>query len=123
MQIRRSSHLSFLLSAVFFCSMAVALVAAAPAPASASSYGLEHHPVGSFLKRALPDLTVLDTDALGALYDAREDFHQHILNSIAELEGAGGNQRALEALRIEEAEAAAEMERIAAELQRTELRL
>ncbi|KAE8191373.1 hypothetical protein A4X06_0g1974 [Tilletia controversa] len=53
MQIRRSSNLTFLLSAVLFCSMAVTIVAAAPVPASASPYGLEQQqqPAGDFVKR------------------------------------------------------------------------
>ncbi|KAE8184531.1 hypothetical protein A4X06_0g7927 [Tilletia controversa] len=54
MQICRSSNLTFLVSAVLFCSMAVAMVAAAPVPASASSYGLEQHPAGDFVKRMNP---------------------------------------------------------------------
>ncbi|KAE8188520.1 hypothetical protein CF328_g6576 [Tilletia controversa] len=49
MQIRRSSNLTFLVSAVLFCSMAVTMVAAGPAPASAISNDLEQHPAGAFV--------------------------------------------------------------------------
>ncbi|KAE8193683.1 hypothetical protein A4X06_0g3423 [Tilletia controversa] len=82
MQIRRSSHLFFLLSAVLFCSMAVALVAAAPAPASASPYGLEHHPVGSFLKRTPPNLSELDNGQLLRLLSAKEDLIDRLTASM-----------------------------------------
>ncbi|KAE8186285.1 hypothetical protein CF336_g7055 [Tilletia laevis] len=123
MQILRSSDLLSFLPVVLIYSMAVAMVAAAPAPTSAISNFLEHRTAVKFLKRALPDLTVLGRDALEKLYDARERLHELILESISKLEDAGGNTRALEGLRVEEAEAATEMDRIVAELERTELRL
>ncbi|KAE8186316.1 hypothetical protein A4X06_0g5181 [Tilletia controversa] len=78
MQIRRSSNLTFLVSAVLFCSMAVTMVAAGPAPASAISNDLEQHPAGAFVKR------VLRLEALEAM--SKEELVQLLVSKKTELQ-------------------------------------
>ncbi|KAE8187666.1 hypothetical protein CF328_g6843 [Tilletia controversa] len=68
MQIRRFSHLSFFLPVVLIGSIALAMVAGAPAPASAD---LEQHNAESFLTIARGDELTTDVLCNGGRKDGR----------------------------------------------------
>ncbi|KAE8179343.1 hypothetical protein A4X06_0g9829 [Tilletia controversa] len=87
MQIRRFSPLSFFLPAVLIGSIALGMVAGAPAPASAD---LEQHTAESFLKRTLPNLEKLSLEDLQELLKdqnkALERYHE-ATNNMKSFEG------------------------------------
>ncbi|KAE8190492.1 hypothetical protein A4X06_0g6185 [Tilletia controversa] len=88
MQILRSSNLTFLLAAVIFCSMTLAMVAAAPVQASASSYGLEHQPEEILLKRVLPELSMEQLETL--VEKLKAESEQAKQEALSHRRGSGG---------------------------------
>ncbi|KAE8199230.1 hypothetical protein CF336_g1301 [Tilletia laevis] len=90
MQIRRFSHLSFFLPVVLIGSIALAMVAGAPAPASAD---LEQHTAESFLKRTppkLPNLEGMSLKGLQELLVSKEELYETHLKAMRNLELLGG---------------------------------
>ncbi|KAE8237365.1 hypothetical protein A4X06_0g9250 [Tilletia controversa] len=79
MQIRRFSPLSFFLPAVLIGSIALGMVAGAPAPASAD---LEQHTAESFLKRTISNLEVMSLKELEALLESKKEVQEAFVKAM-----------------------------------------